>query len=302
MRREMIETIKYIWTERHRPSKVKDVVGDAKNKILKYLENPQQMPHFLFCSTTPGTGKTTMAKCIINELGCDSLIINSSDDRKIETIREKIKAFSMTQSSKKGLRRLVFLDEFDGMLKASQNALRNLMETYSNNVIFILTANNINKIIEPLKSRCVIISFAYPEKTEIYKYLEMICNKENLNYSEGGLNKLIDINFPSIRNCVISLQDLWTEKKDVTEQTVHPVNEIFNVLYNHLKEKNWQEIKKVVLESTIDARELNTFFWNKGLNEENIKLIQICCRNEKDISWGANANIVFVTSLIEACK
>ena len=141
-----------IWTEKYRPRKVDDVVGEFKNSIKKHLLKPKAIPNFLFYSKCPGTGKTTLSKCIINELDCDYIVINSSDDRKIETIREKVKQFAMSQSSKPGFKRCIFLDEVDGMLSASQNALRNIMETYASNVFFIMTCNNINKVIEPLKT------------------------------------------------------------------------------------------------------------------------------------------------------
>lgn len=292
----------YVWTEKYRPTKVSEMVGEFKQKILKYLEKPEEIPHFLFFSKTPGTGKTTLAKAIINELGCDYLILNSSDDRKIEVVREKVKEFSITKSSKEGMRRAVFLDEFDGMLKASQEALRNVMETYSKNVFFILTCNNINKVIEPLKSRCKVIPFAYPDKDEIEQYLAYICEQEQMNYKSEGIKELIKSNYPSIRNCVITLQDLKIDNKDVTPENVKPVNELFDEMWKAIKEKKWHDVKKVVLESTVDPRELNTFFWEKFLQEENIKGIQITCRNEKDIAWGADAKIVMVTSLIEMVK
>jgi len=277
-------------------------VGDFKEKILKYLDSPESIPHFLLYSKTPGTGKTTLAKAIINDLGCDALVLNSSDDRKIDVVRDKVKEFSMTQSSKEKLRRCVFLDEFDGMLKASQDALRNIMETYSSNVFFILTCNNINKIIDPLKSRCILIPFAYPEKAEIKVYLENICNKEGMKYSDEGIDKLIELNYPSIRNCVLALQDLYTDEKDVTSENIRQVDEIFEVMWNKLQEKDWVSIKKEVLQTTIDPRDLNNYFWKKALDTENLKLIQITCRNEKDIAWGADAKIIFVTSIIEMCK
>src|SRR3972149_683150 len=128
-----------MWTEKFRPKKVNDLVGDFKEKILQYLQNPESIPHFLLYSKSPGTGKSSLSRAIINELGCDKLILNSSDDRTIDSVREKVKEFSMTQSSIPGLRRCVFLDEVDGMLKVSQDALRNVMETYAKNVFFILT-------------------------------------------------------------------------------------------------------------------------------------------------------------------
>ena len=292
-----------MWTEKYRPKKVNDVIGIHTEKIKKYLENPKSMPHFLFYSKTPGTGKTTLAKAIINELGCDSLILNSSDDRKIDVIRNKVKEFSITKSSKQGLRRVVFLDEFDGMLKASQNALRNLMETYSSNVFFILTCNNINKVIDALKSRCVPISFARPEKEEIYNYLESICQNENLDYTEEGLHELIKINYPSIRNCVLALQDLYTMEEPVTKQNVMPVNDQqFGEYWDLLKKKDWKGMKTKALKSDVDVQQLNTYLWERALETNDQKLIQITCKNERDMSWGADPKVIFITSLIEMVK
>lgn len=298
----ILNPINTVWTEKYRPKKVSEMVGDFKEKILKYLDKQESIPHFLLHSRSPGTGKTTLAKAIINELGCDSLILNSSDDRKIEVIREKVKEFAITQSSKKGKRRCVFMDEFDGMLKASQDALRNLMESYASNVFFILTCNNINKVIEPLQSRCIVIPFAYPKREEVKNYLKMICESEKLHYTDDGLNILIEMNYPNIRNCVLVLQDLYTEGRPATKEYVKPSNELFDSMWVMQTEKKVQEMKKILMESTVEPRELNTFFWEKFLEEENIKGIQICCRNEKDIAWGADAKIIMVTSLYEMVK
>jgi len=293
---------KKVWTEKYKPKKVSDMVGDFKDKILKHLQDFNSMQHLLLYSKTPGTGKTTLAKAIINEVGADALVLNSSDDRKIDIIRDKVKEFAITQSTQAGKRRIVFLDEFDGMLKASQEALRNIMETYNSNVLFILTCNNINKVIEPLQSRCLKIAFAYPKKEDILVYLANICEKENMKFTQEGLEILIELNYPSIRNCVIALQDLYTENKPVTKENIKPVNQLFDDLWNKLKEKDWKYIKQVVLESTVEPRELNNYFWEKGLEEENLKVIQVTCRNEKDIAWGADSKIIFVTSLIEMIK
>lgn len=297
-----MKPINNIWTEKFRPKKVSEIVGDFKEKIMKYLENEDSIPHFLLHSKTPGTGKTTLAKAIINELDCDALVLNSSDDRKIETIRDKVKEFAITQSSKSGKRRCVFMDEFDGMLKASQDALRNVMETYSKNVFFILTCNNINKVIEPIQSRCVRIDFAYPKKDEVKTYLKMICENEELKYDDEGLTELVELNYPSIRNCVLVLQDLKTEGKDITKDNVKPTNELFLQMWKLIQEKKWYDVTKIVMSSTIDPRELNTFFWINYLKEKNLKGIQICCRNEKDISMGADPKIIIVTSLPELIK
>jgi len=291
-----------IFTEKYRPKKVDEIVGDFREKIKKYLVNPQAIPNFLLYSKTPGTGKSSLMKAIVNELECDYLLLNSSDDRKIESVRYKVKEFALTKSSHQGKKRAVLLDEFDGMLKASQEALRNVMETYSSNCFFILTCNNINKVIAPIQSRCLLIPFAYPKKEEVKNYLITICSKEEMEYTEEGILELVEKNYPSIRNCVLALQDLKTEGLPVTKENVKPVNEIFITLWQHLKKKDWMSIKKEVMSSTIDPRELNMFFWETALKEENLRLLQVCCRNERDISVGAQPQIIFVTSLIEMVK
>jgi DNA polymerase III delta prime subunit len=244
---------------------------------------------------------TTLSKAIINELGCDYLIINSSDDRNIETVREKVKEFAITKSSN-GIRRCIFLDEIDGMTKIAQDALRNIMESYASNVFFICTCNNINKVIEPIQSRCVSIQFSYPDRDEVRLFLESICKNEEMKYTIEGLDEIIKYNYPSIRNCVICLQDLKTENKDVIKDNIKPINSAFEEMWEKIKIKDWKTIKNIVMESTIDARELNTYFWEKSLEDENLKIIQICARNERDISFGADANIIVVTSLLEMIK
>jgi len=290
-----------IWQEKYRPKHVTEVIGEAKEKVLKYMENPETIQSFIFHSTSPGTGKTTMAKAIINDLGCDSLILNSSDDRKIEVIREKVKEFAKTKSSN-GVRKCIFMDEFDGMLKASQEALRNMMETYVHNVFFILTANNLNKIHDAIQSRCKIIHFAYPPKQDIEKFLVDICQKENLKFTPEGIKELINKKYPSIRDCVVALQDLKTDGLEVTPENINADNPIFEEMWQYYKDKNWQAIKEVVMATTIDPRELNLFFWNQGVKNNNIKMIQLTCMNEKAMATGADPKIVLVTSLIDMVK
>ena len=293
-----------MWSEKHRPRKISDMVGDFKEKVLEHLKNPMSVPHFLFYSKAPGTGKTTLAKAIINELGCDAIIINSSDDRKIEVIRERVKEFSMTKSSKEGKKRCVFLDEVDGLLKASQDALRNVMETYAGNVFFLMTCNNVNKVIEPIRSRCIQISFAYPDKKAVIEYLRMICDKEKLDYTNEGLQELVDKNHPSIRDSVMQLQDLKAEGKKLLPENVHPFTELYEEIWGLVKDRKYTEIRRLIMETKVDPREVNTYFWNRVAEEEppNVKLLQILCRNERDFAAGADSKVIFLTSVVEMIK
>lgn len=288
-----------MWVEKYRPKILKDVVGDSKFKVQKYLDNHEQMPHLLLYSTTPGTGKTATAKIIIKELGDDALILNSSDDRKIETIREKVNGFVKSKSANLDYRRVVFLDEADGLTYVAQDALRNLMETYSSNAIFILTCNNINKISDAIQSRCVKISFMEPDKKEIYKYLENICINEQLEYDSDGLNEIINANYPSIRNCVQVLQSLYTENKKIIAENAKKSDDVYNMLWNKLYvDKDWKSIQEYLFKNDIDISQLNKSFWYNAVNISNIKLIQITCANELRLKDG-DPLVVFVTSLLE---
>lgn len=292
-----------MWTEKYRPKKVSEMVGSFKEEVLEKLKDASKMQHLLLYSKTPGTGKTTLAKAIINELGADYIIINSSDDRKIETVREKVKGFAHTQSTKPGIRRVIFLDEADGMTTQAQEALRNMMETYATNALFILTCNNINKIHAAIQSRCSKIVFSYPDKKEIHDYLRHICVAEGLEHTDEGLSKVVDLHYPSIRDCVTVLQDLNTLGRPVVPDNVQPHNPIFEDMWNELSNnKNWKKVKEYVFQSTVDPRELNRYFWEKAVETENLKLIQRTCLNEVHMSYGSDPKIVLTTSLIEMVK
>jgi len=249
------------------------------------------------------THNTTLAKAIIEELGADKLVLNSSDDRKIDTIRNKVNEFVKTKSSKQGMRRIVFMDEADGLTNAAQDALRNLMETYSKNALFILTCNTLNKISDAIQSRCVNIQFSNPKKEEIVEYLKMICENENMKYTDGGLLRIIDINYPSIRNCVQVLQSLYTEGKGATEDNAKSSDEEYQMLWDKTtKDKDWKFIKEYLFQNKVDIRLLNKFFWFKGVEESYIKMIQITAVNEDKFTRGGEELVVFITSLIDMVK
>lgn len=291
-----------MWTEKYRPKHIKDMVGEFKEQILNYIKEPNSMQHLLLSSKTAGTGKSSLAKAIINELGADALILNSSSDRKIETVREKVNSFVKTKSTKPNLRRIVLLDEADGLTAASQDALRNLMETYHSNALFILTCNKKHKIIDALQSRCVTFNFSLPNKTEIYDRLKFICEQEGLEYTEKGLKALINLNYPSIRDCVKELQSLKVQGLKVEESTAKTNDTINEELWQKIiTDKDWNYVKEYVFANDIDVQELNKYFWFKATMNSHIKIMQITATNEVKFN-GADELVVFVTSLTEMVK
>ena len=292
----------FVWTEKYRPKTVKNLIGkEIREKILKYLENPETMPNFIFVSKHAGTGKTSLAKAIINDLKCDKLILNSSDDRTLEVVRDKVKEFAKTKSLD-GKKKCIFLDESDGLHYLAADALRNIMETYASNVFFILSCNALNKIPEPIQSRCTPIHFSYPDKEEVKNYIIEICNFENIDYADEGVEELIKQHYPSIRNMVLVLQELKTLNQPLIPTSIKKHDEIFEVLWKAIKDKDYKTVREKILSSDIDPREFNTFIWFKYIEEDNNSKLQICAQNELAFAYGADPKIIFSTSLTELIK
>lgn len=291
------------WAEKYRVNTVKDVISVHTDKIVKYLKDSNSVPNFLFTSKTPGTGKTTMAYAIINDLDCDKLILNSSDDRTLDVVRNKIKDYVRCKSSKDG-RRCVFLDEFDGFPKLSQEALRNMMETYAHNAFFILTCNNNEKVIDPIKSRCIELEFSRPAKATISSFLNEIMVDEQLNFSIDGLNKLIDMKYPSIRNMVNTLQDLKIDGKDVTVENIIGRDDEFKMIWGLILDKKYSEVKRLLIENAVNVEEFNKFIFRLCIDDlvevkKQLKLLQVLSKNEVAFGTTADKMIVFLASVVE---
>ncbi len=301
----MLNLKEQIFIEKYRPRKVDDIVSQHTDKIKGYIKNIKSIPHFLFSSKSPGTGKTSTALAIINEIECDKLILNSSDERKIEIIRDKVKMFSRSQSSKSGVKRCIFFDEFDGMLKTSQNALRNLMETYSHNCFFILTCNFLEKVIEPIQSRCVCLELSNPPKNKIELILSNICINENINDDISARKKLIDRYYPDIRSMIQFLQTAKIDGKgllDATDEYIDKYEKCFNLILS----KKYIIIKDMIFTGEIDPKSFNLWmFKNIFKNTKKIgvkaikKIIQILADNELAFSYGANEDVIFLAGLLK---
>jgi len=193
-----------LWTEKYRPHTMDGYIGNdlIKDTMNGYILNGD-IPHILLHARA-GTGKTTLGKVLVNNIDCDVLFLNASDDNNVDTIRTKIKGFVSSASFRKW--KVVFLDEADYLTPQAQAVLRNLMETFSKNSRFILTCNYSEKIIDPVKSRCTVFQILPPSKTEVAKRMVHILDMENISYNIKDVATIVSNNYPDIRRAINALQ------------------------------------------------------------------------------------------------
>ena len=193
-----------LWVERYRPSDLNTYIGNEhlKSKVSIYLES-EDVPHLLLYGVA-GTGKTTLAKIIVNNIDCDCLYINASDENNVDNVRTKIKNFA----SSIGFRSLkvVILDEADFLTPNAQAALRNLMETFSKHCRFILTCNYVERIIDPIQSRCQPYKIVPPSRKEVALQLKNIFETENVTFKLDDLALIVNAGYPDIRRVINSAQ------------------------------------------------------------------------------------------------
>ena len=189
-----------IWIEKYRPDTLQGYIGNETliAKLKQYIEE-QDIPHLLFYGTA-GTGKTTAAKILKNNLDADCLFINASDERGIDTIREKLKGFASSKGFKKF--KLIILDEADAITRDGQRALRNMIEQFSETTKFVLTANYIENIIDPLVSRTQVFRLIPPSKKEVAARLVEILKAEEVEYSKEAVVQIVNAYFPDVRKII----------------------------------------------------------------------------------------------------
>ena len=193
-----------LWVEKYRPSTIDTYIGNEhlKSKVSVYLESGD-LPHLLLFGKA-GTGKTTLAKLLVKNIECDYLYINASDENNVDTVRTKVKNFASTVGFKD--LKIIILDECDYITPNAQAALRNLMETFSKHCRFILTCNYVERIIDPIQSRCQLYQIIPPSKVEVAQRLNQILEEEEINCELKDLKILIDSNYPDIRRTINSAQ------------------------------------------------------------------------------------------------
>lgn len=250
-----------LWVEKFRPDNISDVVlSDTNFNYFKDCIEKKDIPHLLFHGG-PGTGKTTLAKVLAKELGVTYRYINASDERGIDTLRDKIIPFAQTKSIDNGIK-IMILDEADSLTGDAQRALRNTMEEYSDNLRFIMTANYISKIIDPLKSRVT----SFELLADIKRITARVCHiltYEKIyvpNEQKPMLVATIKANYPDMRRMINALQrgvrDGVLSIEEV-KTTSHFADDVLDML---VKKKDASDIRKHIIDNELkfgaDYREL----------------------------------------------
>ena len=193
-----------LWVEKYRPSTMDTYIGNEhlKSKVSIYLESGD-LPHLLLYGRA-GTGKTTLAKLIVKNIECDYLYINASDVRKVDDLIPKVRNFASTVGFKD--MKIVILDEVDYISGHSQAALRNLMEIFSRHCRFILTCNYVERLIDPIQSRCQSFQIIPPSRSEVAQRMVKILEEEGVVYELDDLKILVNSGYPDIRRVINSAQ------------------------------------------------------------------------------------------------
>lgn len=252
-----------LWCEKYRPQTVDDcILPERLKKPFQEYVNQNQIPNLLL-SGGAGVGKTTVAKAMCHEIGCDYLVINGSDESGIETFRVKIKNYASSLSLTGG-RKVIIIDEADYLNpNSTQPALRNALEEYAGNCSFIFTCNYKSRIIEPLHSRCAVVDFSLRngEKTKMagqfFKRIQKILNEENIGYEDAVIAELIKKHFPDFRRVINELQRYSKFGKIDTGILAQIANVQIGQIVEHIKSKDFGAIRKWVATSDLDA---NTVF------------------------------------------
>lgn len=202
-----------MWVEKYRPMKLSSIVNQKEviGSLKSLLKNVSEIPHLMF-SGSAGVGKTTTALCLAREILGEywkdyTLELNASDERGINMVRERVKKFARFSGLDTKIPfKLIILDEADEMTSDAQTALRRIIEDTARHCRFILIANNISKIIEPLQSRCAVFKFTRISEKEVVAYLEEICKKEKIKFDEKGLRTIYSYSEGDMRHAINILQ------------------------------------------------------------------------------------------------
>ena len=247
-----------LWVEKYRPDLLESYIGNEhlKSKIKLYLESGD-LPHLLLYGRA-GTGKTTLAKLLVNNIDCDHLYINASDENSVDTVRNKVRNFASTIGFKD--MKVIILDECDYITPNAQAALRNLMETFSKHTRFILTCNYVERIIDPIQSRCQPFQIVPPSRKEVAIHLNNILKEESVTFEMDDVATLVNGGYPDIRRVInFAQRQVVDGKLSIDQDNLVAVDlnvnvfssQIVNVLKTQSKKDAFVTIRKMLSDNHI---------------------------------------------------
>ena len=242
-----------LWVEKYRPSNLDTYIGNdqLKSKGKVYLESGD-LPHLLLYGKA-GTGKTTLAKLLVNNIECDYLYINASDENNVDTVRTKVKSFASTMGFKDY--KIIILDECDYITPNAQAALRNLMETFSKHCRFILTCNFVERIIDPIQSRCQSFQVIPPDRKQVAIHISNILTSENVESEVSDIALLVNSGYPDIRRVINSAQrqsidgKLTIDKQSIVENDYKL--KLLEILQKQDKASAFKNIRQLMADSQV---------------------------------------------------
>jgi replication factor C small subunit len=254
-----------LFVEKYRSQTLEDYVGNEQLKqiIGKYIETNDIQNLLLY--GTPGTGKTTLAKIIVKNINCDYLYINASDERGIDTIRDKVQGFASSASFKPI--KIIILDEADFLTIQAQASLRNVIETFSRNTRFILTCNFVERIIDPLQSRCQVLKIVPPTKKDVAKHAAWILDQEKISFELEDVATIVNQFYPDLRKILNTIQ-LSTHNNTLTVDksilvSSNYMTQILKILCG--KKPDWKEIRQIIANANVqDFEELYRFLFDNA--------------------------------------
>ena len=305
-----------MWVEKYRPTKLSEIVNQTEiiGSLSALIKDPTEMPHLMF-SGSAGVGKTTTALCITKQILGDyakdyTLELNASDERGIGMVREKVKKFSRFAGMADVPFKIIILDEADEMTSDAQTALRRIIEDTAKICRFILIANNISKIIDPIQSRCAIFKFTSVPKEDVISRLAEIAKKEKVKSDKKGLNAIYEYSEGDLRHA-INLMQATASLGEITEGNVKAsaglsktsdVDEVLKIAISgklaEAREKMIELIKVYGMSESDFLKYLNSAIF-KSKNDRLSEILQIVAKYDYRILVGANSEIQLSAMLAE---
>ena len=255
-----------LWVEKYRPTSLDTYIGNEhlKSKVSVYLESGD-LPHLLLYGKA-GTGKTTLAKLLVNNIECDYMYINASDENSVDTVRTKVRGFASTMGFKDY--KIIILDECDYITPNAQAALRNLMETFSKHCRFILTCNFVERIIDPIQSRCQSFQVIPPSKKEVAIHMTNILKEEDVVSKMDDIAGLVNAGYPDIRRVINSCQRqvvdgmLVVDKQSLVESDYKI--KLLEIIKKESKKDAFKSVRKLLADSQVtDFAELYKLMYDE---------------------------------------